>query len=556
MTMRFRTRAFLVCFVPFALLLAGSFWMIQHSVQSAVRAGLRTSLRENQLAISRVHARSDLQNSRFLKIAGENAALKAGLQLLVSEHGNERARATVEDQLVELGEHMDFDFLLVSGPNGKALAGVARTAEGSDGKRLLAPLGELRAPGTSGFLLMNGRPLQTGLATLDSDHENLGSITVGEELDLSDFATPTVLLHNGRVIQSNVEKVPLAEIDNALRTCKEQAECDFHLAGYDWVSLPMQDVSGNGEYILRSLGNVDAAMAPINVVLQKLFFTVSLGSVLVAFLCSMASSRSIVKPIAAVVARLRQTARTGMPPEFASDLSPIVEIRELAESYNRAAASVRLAQDKLQGAYVEFVGSLAQALDARDRYTAGHSQRVSDIACSIATAMQLEAEKIELLRVGALLHDIGKIGVSDTVLQKPGRLTDEEFALVKEHPVIGRHILEGVQGFAPYLPAVELHHENWDGTGYPRQQKGEETPVEARIIHVADAYDAMTTNRSYRQGMTHDRAMEILREYAGTQFDPHVVATFEKTFAVPTDDEINAAGGPVRLTETLQVVEA
>ncbi|HEY4357701.1 MAG TPA: HD-GYP domain-containing protein [Acidobacteriaceae bacterium] len=554
--MRFRTRAFLVCFVPFALLLAGSFWMIQHSVQSAVRGGLRTSLRENQLAINRVHSRSDLQNSRFLKIAGENAALKAGLQLLVSEHGNDRARATVEDQLVELGEHMNFDFLLVSGPNGKPLAGVARTAAGSDGKRLLAPLQEFPSLTNSGFVLMDNRPLQTGSATLDIDRENLGSITVGEELDLSEFATPTVLLHNGQVIQSNVEKVPLAEINAALRSCKEQAECDFHLSGTDWVSLPMQDVSGNGEYILRSLGNVDAAMAPINVVLQRLFFTVSLGSVLVAFLCSMASSRSIVKPIATVVARLRQTARTGMLPEFASDLSPIVEIRELAESYNRAAASVRSAQDKLQGAYVEFVGSLAQALDARDRYTAGHSQRVSDIACSIASAMELDAEKIELLRVGALLHDIGKIGVSDTVLQKPGRLTDEEFGLVKEHPVIGRHILEGVQGFAPYLHAVELHHENWDGTGYPKKQKGEETPVEARIIHVADAYDAMTTNRSYRQGMTHDRAMEILREHAGTQFDPHVVATFEKTFVIPSDADIEAVGGPVLLVATQQVVEA
>jgi len=122
------------------------------------------------------------------------------------------------------------------------------------------------------------------------------------------------------------------------------------------------------------------------------------------------------------------------------------------------------------------------------------------------------------------LHDIGKIGVSDVLLQKPGRLTDEEFTLIKKHPVVGRRILQSVQGFAKYLPAVELHHENWDGTGYPKRQRGQETPLDARIIHVADAYDAMTTDRSYRPGMSHDRAMDILAENASVQFDPDVVA--------------------------------
>jgi len=121
---------------------------------------------------------------------------------------------------------------------------------------------------------------------------------------------------------------------------------------------------------------------------------------------------------------------------------------------------------------------------------------------------------------------VGKIGIADSVLQKPGRLTDEEFAIVKQHPVIGRRILEGVQGFAPYLAAVELHHENWDGTGYPKGQAGEETPIEARVIHVSDAYDAMTTDRSYRRGMSHEKAISILIQYAGIQFDPHIVETF------------------------------
>jgi putative nucleotidyltransferase with HDIG domain len=254
----------------------------------------------------------------------------------------------------------------------------------------------------------------------------------------------------------------------------------------------------------------------------------AIACVLVAFLCSVGSSSSIVNPIAAVVSHLHNAARTGKLRELEPQSSTIVEIQELAEIYNRAATSVRAAGERLESAYLQFVGSLANALDARDQYTAGHSRRVSELSCAVASALEMPAEHVERIRVGALLHDIGKIGVADSVLQKPGRLTNDEFAEVKQHPVIGRRILEGVGGFADFLPAVELHHENWDGTGYPKGQRGCETPIDARIIHVADAYDAMTTNRSYRREMTHEAAIAELLKYSGIQFDPEIVAAFVK----------------------------
>jgi putative nucleotidyltransferase with HDIG domain len=250
-----------------------------------------------------------------------------------------------------------------------------------------------------------------------------------------------------------------------------------------------------------------------------------------------------------VVSHLRKAESTGVLPEFAIDLSSTTEIRELAESYNRAAVSVRNARESLQAAYVEFVGSLANALDARDSYTSGHSSRVSQLSCATATAMGLGLEQVKRIRTGALLHDIGKIGIADSLLQKPGRLTDEEFAIVKEHPVIGRRILEGVRGLAPYLDAVELHHENWNGTGYPKGQSGEETPVDARIIHVSDAYDAMTSNRSYRRGMTHEMAIDELLRYSGTQFDPKVVELFVK---LPREI---VSGQPLQLEGRVQLAE-
>jgi HD-GYP domain-containing protein (c-di-GMP phosphodiesterase class II) len=523
---RFQTRAFLMCFVPFALLLACSFWMIQRHVQSTVRDGLLTSMRENQHAIVRIHAKSELQNNRFLKIAGENTALKAGMELLRQNPGSESARRTVEDQLRELCDRMGFDFLLVSASDGSPMAGVVRRSDRElNGQGQLVPVAtDLLPLRTAGLLMLEGHTFQVASVPMDENDENVGILSVGEYFNLSEFATPAVLVHEGGVIESNIPGISLKSLDRALTGCQNGSECDVELQGADWISLPMQAYGGG--YLLRSLENVDVATGPVQARLHNLFFSLTFACVLIALLFSIFSSRTIVKPIDSVISHLRNAARTGVLPEFEGDPSSIAEIRELAEIYDRAAVSVRAAGEDLQKAYLEFVGSLANALDARDRYTSGHSQRVSELSCAVASAMQLDPVHVERIRIGALLHDIGKIGVADSVLQKPGRLTEEEFALVKEHPVIGRRILEGVKGFANYLGAVELHHENWDGSGYPKGLQGEEVPVDARIIHVSDAYDAMTTDRSYRRGMTHERAISIIVENAAIQFDPGIVAVF------------------------------
>lgn len=526
MTSRFRTRAFLICFIPFALLLAASFWIIQSFVQSTVRDGLQTSLHQSQIAVARMHARGDLQNNRFLKVAGENTALKAGMQLLLAHPHSVEARNTVEDQLRELGEHMGFDFMLVSGPNGSPLAGVVRdAAENSQAQGQLIPLAlSLLDRNHSGFLLLLGRTFQVASVPVDEGDENLGILSVGGYFNISDLTAQVALVHDGEVLSSNLPNISFEELRRALAGCKGLAECDLRLQGDNWISLPMESY-GNG-FLLLSFENIDAATTPIQSKLQKLFVGLAIVCVLVALICSVCSSSSIVKPIAAIVSHLRSAARTGKLAQFEGRPSSILEIQELAELFNRAAVSVRAAGENLEGAYLEFVGSLANALDARDQYTAGHSGRVSRLSCATAAALDLGPEEVERIRIGALLHDVGKIGVADGILQKPGRLTEKEFAIVKQHPVIGRRILEGVQGFAPYLAAVELHHENWDGTGYPHGQSGEQTPIEARIIHVSDAYDAMTTNRTYRRGMTIERATSILIENAGTQFDPRVVDVF------------------------------
>ncbi|HEY3826367.1 MAG TPA: HD-GYP domain-containing protein [Bryobacteraceae bacterium] len=542
--MRFRTRAFLLCFVPFALLLTGSFWAVQRMVKSTVRDGLRTSLRENQLSIAHVQARSDLRNSRFLKVVGENAALKAGLQLLLSYPHNAAARRTVEDQLQDLCQQMGFDFLMFSDSRGTPFAGVIRADTG------LAPLKAPIVPVRQGLTMEEGTVYQVASVPIDQGEDNIGELSVGERFDFSGFSTPMVLTRSGKVIESNIPGTERSKIEAALRGCGGKTECDVRLGGVDYLSLavegsgsgknpggkntseknPGEKNSGDG-YTLRSLQNADSAASAVQTVLNRVFLLAAMGIVLVALVFSVVSSQSIVKPIASVISHLRKSESTGLLPEFEKELSSIREINDLTAGFNRAAGAIREARRNLQGAYVEFVESMAGALDARDRYTAGHSGRVSQLACATAFALGITGNDLEDIRVGALLHDIGKIGIPDAVLQKPGKLTSEEFDLIKEHPEIGRRILEGVHGFARYLDVVELHHENWDGTGYPKGQSGTATPIAARIVHVCDAYDAMTTDRPYRQGMNHEKAISVLREFAGTQFDPRVVEVFTEVVA-------------------------
>jgi HD-GYP domain-containing protein (c-di-GMP phosphodiesterase class II) len=511
--MRFRTRAFLLSFVPFALLLGGTFWAVQHLVQSSVRDGLRESLRQNHAAIARLHERSDLQDNRFLKVVGENAALKAGIQLLLAAgSSNQEALRTVEDQLQELCTRMGFDLLMVSDPYGNPLAGVLRNGD---------PVLPVAAP-HRGLLMLGDKVYQIASVPVDHGDENLGDLSVGEIFDFSGFSTPALLIHDGRVIASSLPRVSAADATEALAGCVGDAECEVRLHGQTYLSLPMV----NDGYILRSLQNIDSATAPLRAVLNGVFITALIGALLAALGFSLASSRSIVQPFAVMIRHLQASENTGLLLQFPDDKHPIREIKDLVSSFNRAGAAILDARLSLDKAYVAFIGALASALDARDRYTSGHSHRVSDFSWSIAEALGVTGEALEEIRIGALLHDIGKIGIPDSILQKPGRLTIEEFAIVKRHPEIGRKILEGVSGFGPYLGAVELHHENWDGSGYPHGQAGEETPLGARIIHVADAYDAMTTDRPYRRGMSHEEAIETLHRFSGEQFDPLVVEVF------------------------------
>jgi putative nucleotidyltransferase with HDIG domain len=182
------------------------------------------------------------------------------------------------------------------------------------------------------------------------------------------------------------------------------------------------------------------------------------------------------------------------------------------------------------------------ALDARDRETEGHSLRVSRLACLLGERVGLPADQLKALERGALLHDIGKIGVTDTILHKPGKLTEDEWKIMRTHPDIGARIVEGIPFLQVCMPVVRYHHERWDGSGYPSGLKGEDIPIFARIFAVADVFDALTSKRSYRKRGTPEDALAYLREQSNILFDPQIVeALAELPYAEFTESEIATA---------------
>jgi HD-GYP domain-containing protein (c-di-GMP phosphodiesterase class II) len=179
--------------------------------------------------------------------------------------------------------------------------------------------------------------------------------------------------------------------------------------------------------------------------------------------------------------------------------------------------------------FTQTIGALAEAVDKRDPYTSKHSQRVRSISVDIGRQMHVSAAELEALEWGGLLHDVGKIGVSDAVLLKQGKLTREERIQMNAHPVLGAQIIGPVDRLAPELPVIRHHHEWYNGSGYPDRLMGDEIPKLARILHVADAFEAMTADRPYRKALSNEQALGELRKFAGVQFDPEVVDGFVRT---------------------------
>lgn len=205
-----------------------------------------------------------------------------------------------------------------------------------------------------------------------------------------------------------------------------------------------------------------------------------------------------------------------------SGIKSIKQMREIKRINEELVES----NEKLEQAYLEMVETLRFTVEAKDLYTRGHSDRVAEYSVLIGEKIGLSEEKLKLLRIGGLFHDIGKIGIPDSILLKPDRLTDDEYSEIKNHPSIGAHILGSAVIFKDVIPIVKYHHEKYDGKGYPAGLKGEEIPYMARIAAIADTFDAMTSRRSYRNALDLQIVKEEINNCKGTQFDPQLADVF------------------------------
>jgi len=192
------------------------------------------------------------------------------------------------------------------------------------------------------------------------------------------------------------------------------------------------------------------------------------------------------------------------------------------------AKSISFAMEKID--IHEFVSSLITALESKDPYTSGHSERVAELSERLAIEIGFDEEQTFIVHISAHLHDIGKIGIRDSILHKPGRLEREEIIEIQKHPQIGYEILRKVKTFRRIALIVKHHHERFDGEGYPDGLKGEEIPIESRIITVADSFDAMVSPRPYRREMNIEEAMKEISNHSGEQFDPEVVAVIQRLY--------------------------
>jgi HAMP domain-containing protein len=282
----------------------------------------------------------------------------------------------------------------------------------------------------------------------------------------------------------------------------------------------------------RSLDHAEADAGVTELNRQALAFVTVV--VLVAILFGYFFAVGISGPIRGLAASTRAISRG----EF-HQRSPVrgaAEISELAENFNKMAGDIEEYIERLKEAAEEnrelFLGSirmLAAAIDEKDPYTRGHSGRVAKYSTLIGQELGLSTEELDKLKISALLHDVGKIGVEDRVLKKPGALTPEEFELMKQHTVKGANIMRPVSQLKEMLPGIELHHEHMDGRGYPYGLQGPQIPLMARIIGVADTLDAMTTNRPYQSAMDLDYALTRIKSLAGAKFDLVIVNALEST---------------------------
>ena len=527
-----------------AIVLGVAFASFTLMTRARVTADVAHNLELSQKAFAVLEQRRQEEAHRQAKVMAESPTLKAALDTYQTEAHRADAGAsaelveTVEREARKLATQLDADAVVVVGANSRVLASTRADAWPS------GAVVSLKRDDDDAILATPGGPFRVTAVPLQLDDAVIGRLLVGTAINdkyLSDLSNVSgvsaAVLVGGRVIAATLDRSRWRELEAVAASLPSEGVVslgnDSHAVRrlFPRTSSPPPPSAsrpalraGSAEiYAVDSITakadvyKHDASMAILGIAVAAL----ALGAVV-----SWWTARSVASPIDGLSQQLHRMAsaqdRSLRLPRHGSSQ----ELDALTDTFNELMSSLAAAEAETEAAYVAAIKALAAALDARDPYTAGHSERVSALSVMVGERMSLDERQIEVLRLGALLHDIGKIGIRDKVLTKNGPLTPEEYEVIKTHPTVGAHILRHVPFLTAHMPIVELHHEQPDGRGYPHGLFGDATPLLARIVHVADAFDAMTSARAYRPAQTDAHAIAELDRCRATQFDSAVVDVF------------------------------
>jgi putative nucleotidyltransferase with HDIG domain len=527
---RFVVRTTVATLIMVAGVLTAVFVGVAFDVRERVRGAVRDKLDAGQRMLSALEERRAQELSAQVATLAENPTLKAAVDTYQAEIGTANAGfrremlVTVDRELEKLAARINPDVLAVTDPSGVILAVAGRrSADWPVQTKVRA-----HEDGVGGFsyVTMPTGVFQFAASPLSLQETEIGSLQLAKALDgryaheLAKLSGAETLIASGNAVIASTLPIDLIEqlTPPVLRSLPANDTINLGSSEYA-VRLLFQD----GEAAVYALDSIAASTRiPMYNALRAVLL-IAIASFALAAFASVWLAWTIARPIDTLSTSLSEMTRSR---DFDNPVPPTgfsLEVDTLTTAFNTMMRSVSAAEAETQHAYVGAIRALALALDARDPSTAGHSERVSAVSVAVGRQMKLPDDQLEILRLGALLHDIGKIGISDAVLRKPGALTPEEFALIEQHPGVGARILRSVHFLAPHIPIVELHHERPDGQGYPHRLRGDEIPLLARIVHVADAFDAMTSARAYRPARGSAEALRELWRCAGSQFDAEVV---------------------------------
>jgi putative nucleotidyltransferase with HDIG domain len=532
-------RTVAVTFVTVAIILTIVFIVLIVDARDRMRDAETAKLEASSRIFTAFEARRDRDQLATTATLAENPTLKAAFDTYTTEarfaaNQEQRleAQQTVTRELEKLAALTSSNVLAIldAERNVFASAGIARQRWPVNEHVTLstrAATFQTVAVVADGAFRVSGVPLRL-------DDRVVGTLVLGTSLDNAYAEILADLSGAGIVITVNNEVVASTVLDNVTRDLVAAEGEPREATRLNGEEYAIRTLLSSGPVRIYSLASIDAAARDATREAMWALGTVALGGFVLAAFGSLWLARTLTDPIKRVagdIATMTAARDFGRTLEVAGTSR---ELDALATAFNELMGGLTAAEAETQSAYLGAIRALAAALDARDPYTAGHSERVSALSVLIARQLSLSEAEVDIIRLGALLHDIGKIGVADHILRKPGPLSADEFEQIRRHPGLGARILRKVPFLEPHLAIVELHHERPDGKGYPFGLLGDNIPLDARIVHVADAFDAMTSARAYRPARAASVALVELQRYSGSQFDPASVEALREALAQST----------------------